>query len=121
MAGKMKLTLDFELTGEVGPPNDKVFTMSVGVGGLTFSGTGKNKKAARHAAASAALANQERWYKPPVVRQEREREREREKERSRMRSSSLPQKRPMLRQLEQIRALCLDLTLEMLGNNLERI
>ena len=54
MAGKMKLTLDFELTGEVrnvvqcpcnflelqvGPPNDKVFTMSVGVGGLTFSGT----------------------------------------------------------------------------------
>ena len=50
----MKLTLDFELTGEVrnvvqcpcnflelqvGPPNDKVFTMSVGVGGLTFSGT----------------------------------------------------------------------------------
>merc|ERR1712046_318974 len=57
------------LTGEVGPPNDKVFTMSVGVAGLTFSGTGKNKKAARHAAASAALANQERWYKPPVVRQ----------------------------------------------------
>merc|ERR1719327_1848902 len=70
----MKLTLDFELTGEVGPPNDKVFTMSVGVGGLTFSGTGKNKKAARHAAASAALANQERWYKPPVVRQVEEEE-----------------------------------------------
>ena len=47
--------------------------------------------------------------------------RRKEKEKSRMRSSSLPQKRPMLRQLEQIRALCLDLTLEMLGNNLERI
>ena len=63
MAGKMKITLDFELTGEVwiwieqwtlfpmskpqllqsqtqvGPPNDKVFTMSVSVAGLTFSGT----------------------------------------------------------------------------------
>jgi len=80
MAGKMKLTLDFELTGEVGPPNDKVFTMSVGVGGLTFSGTGKNKKAARHAAASAALANQERWYKPPVVRQFEEEEYHEEEE-----------------------------------------
>jgi len=69
MAGKMKITLDFELTGEVGPPNDKVFTMSVSVAGLTFSGTAKNKKAAKHAAASAALANRERWYKPPVVRE----------------------------------------------------
>ena len=49
------------------------------------------------------------------------RRRRKEKEMSRMKSSSLPQKRPMLRQLEQIRALCLDLTLEMLGNNLERI
>ena len=49
------------------------------------------------------------------------RRRRKEKERCRMRSSSLPQKRPMLRQLDQIRALCLDLTLEMLGNNLERI
>ena len=49
------------------------------------------------------------------------RRRRKEKERSRMKSSSLPQKRPMLRQLEQIRALCLDLTLEMLGNNFERI
>jgi len=69
MAGKMKITLDFELTGEVGPPNDKVFTMSVSVAGLAFSGTAKNKKAAKHAAASAALANQERWYKPPVVKE----------------------------------------------------
>ena len=49
------------------------------------------------------------------------RRRRKEKEMSRMKSSSLPQKKPMLRQLEQIRALCLDLTLEMLGNNLERI
>ena len=49
------------------------------------------------------------------------RRRRKEKEMSRMKSSSLPQKRPMLRQLEQIRALCLDLTLEMLGNNFERI
>ena len=49
------------------------------------------------------------------------RRRRKVKERSRMKSSSLPQKRPMLRQLEQIRALCLDLTLEMLGNNFERI
>jgi len=54
---------------QVGPPNDKVFTMSVSVAGLTFSGTAKNKKAAKHAAASAALANRERWYKPPVVRE----------------------------------------------------
>ena len=51
----------------------------------------------------------------------RRRRRRKEKERTSMRSSSLPPKRPMLRQLEQTGALCLDLTLEMLGNNFERI
>merc|ERR1711890_109048 len=97
MAGKMKITLDFELTGEVGPPNDKVFTMSVSVAGLTFSGTAKNKKAAKHAAASAALANSERWYKPPVVREiEEEGEGgEGEEEGGEEETHSLPPRKPM--------------------------
>jgi len=66
MASKMKLSLDFELTSEVGMPNDKVFTMAVKVGEKTYSGQGKNKKAAKQACASAALEDQEAWYTLPV-------------------------------------------------------
>jgi len=66
MASKMKLSLDFELTSEVGMPNDKVFTMAVKVGEKIYSGQGKNKKAAKQACASAALEDQEAWYTLPV-------------------------------------------------------
>eukprot|EP00092_Neocalanus_flemingeri_P009022 GFUD01009708.1.p1 GENE.GFUD01009708.1~~GFUD01009708.1.p1 ORF type:complete len:387 (+),score=150.36 GFUD01009708.1:74-1234(+) len=67
MASRMKLSLDFELTSEVGTPNDKVFTMSVRVAERVYSGQGKNKKAAKQTAASAALEDQDSWYRPPVV------------------------------------------------------
>jgi len=66
MASRMKLSLDFELTSEVGTPNDKVFTMAVKVGEKVYSGQGKNKKSAKQAAASAALEDQDTWYSPPV-------------------------------------------------------
>lgn len=70
MASRMKLTLEFELTGEVGTPNDKVFTMSVCVAGKTYSGQGKSKKAAKHSTASSAMAEADQWYQPPVQEQE---------------------------------------------------
>jgi len=66
MASRMKMTLDFELTSEVGTPNDKVFTMTVKVGEKVFSGQGKNKKSAKQAAATAVLEAQDSWYHPPV-------------------------------------------------------
>jgi len=66
MASRMNLSLDFELTSEVGNPNDKVFTMAVKVGEKTYSGQGKNKKGAKQAAAAALLEDQDNWYSPPV-------------------------------------------------------
>lgn len=66
MASRMKLSLDFELTSEVGTPNDKIFTMTVKVGENTYSGQGKNKKSAKQAAATAVLEAQDTWYSPPV-------------------------------------------------------
>jgi len=65
MASRMRCTLDFELTSEVGTPNDKVFTMAMKVGGKEYCGQGKNKKSAKQAAASAALQDQANWYTPP--------------------------------------------------------
>lgn len=62
MAAKMKKTPEFELTGEEGTPNEKVFTMQVKIGDRTYTGEGKNKKAARHAAASTALEDRDNWY-----------------------------------------------------------
>jgi len=62
MAAKMKKTPEFELTGEEGTPNEKVFTMTVKIGDQTYTGEGKNKKAARHAAASVALEGRDSWY-----------------------------------------------------------
>jgi len=66
MASRMKLTLDFELTSEVGMPNDKVFTMSVRIAENTYSGQGKNKKSAKQAVAVAMLEDQCKWYKPHI-------------------------------------------------------
>jgi len=80
LANKMKLNLDFELTGEVGTPNDKVFTLSVCIGDKTYSGQGKNKKAARHAAASAAMAEREQWCREELMSQEGDEEEEVEQE-----------------------------------------
>jgi len=66
MASRMNMTFDFQLTSEVGTPNDKVFTMAVTVGEKTYSGQGKNKKSAKQAVASAVLEDQDTWYSPPV-------------------------------------------------------
>jgi hypothetical protein len=66
MASRMKMSMDFELTSEVGTPNDKVFTMTVKVGENTYSGQGKNKKSAKQAAATAVLEAQDTWYHPPL-------------------------------------------------------
>lgn len=50
--------VEYELTGESGvPPHGKVFTMSCKVQEKTYSGTGKNKKDAKRAAAVNVLAD----------------------------------------------------------------
>merc|ERR1711936_288327 len=66
LANKMKMTLQYDLVSELGPPNNKVFSYAVKIGTKTYSGQAQNKKAAKQAAASAALADQESWYCPPV-------------------------------------------------------
>lgn len=66
LASKMKMTLQYDCVSEVGPPNNKVFTYAVKIGPKTFSGQAQNKKAAKQAAASAALASKDSWYCPPV-------------------------------------------------------
>ena len=45
----------YELSGEVGPPHSKTFTMAVSVMGDNFVGTGRSKKLAKQAAATEAL------------------------------------------------------------------
>jgi len=65
MASKMKLCIEFEMTGEVGQPNDKVFTMSLKVGESSYSGQGKSKKAAKQIAAQMAMDDKESWYVLP--------------------------------------------------------
>merc|ERR1711874_932550 len=50
-------SLEYVLTGEEGElPNGKVFTITVEVQGVKYSGKGKNKKEAKKAAAIEALA-----------------------------------------------------------------
>lgn len=66
LANKMKMTLQYDLVSELGPPNNKVFSYAVKIGTKTYSGQAQNKKAAKQAAASAALADQDSWYCPPV-------------------------------------------------------
>jgi len=64
MAGKMKLSFNLASDSELNTENDVgVWTMSVKLGELIYSGQGKNKKAAKQAAASAALENQNDWYR----------------------------------------------------------
>ena len=43
-----------------------MFTMTLKVGGNSYSGQGKNKKSAKQAAATAGLEAQDTWYNPPV-------------------------------------------------------
>lgn len=66
MASRMKLCIEFEMTGEVGQPNDKVFTMTLKVGESTYSGQGKSKKAAKQIAAQMAMDDKDSWYVVPV-------------------------------------------------------
>jgi len=66
MASRMKMTLQYDCVSELGPPNHKVFTYAVKIGTKTFSGQAQSKKAAKQAAAAAALADKDSWYCPPV-------------------------------------------------------
>lgn len=45
----------YQLVSEVGPPHDKVFTLSVNVLGTDYVGSGRSKKLAKQAAAGSAL------------------------------------------------------------------
>jgi len=65
LANKGKLSLEFELTGEVGTPNDKVFTMKLKVGERSYSGQAKTKKGAKAAAAALAMEDKDSWYVEP--------------------------------------------------------
>jgi len=67
LASRMKLTLSYDLVGEVGTPNDRVFTFAVKIKDKTYSGQAKNKKTAKQSCAQAALADKDAWYSPPVV------------------------------------------------------
>lgn len=66
LASKMKMTLQYDCVSELGPPNNKVFSYAVKIGTKTFTGQAQNKKAAKQAAAAAALADKDSWYCPPV-------------------------------------------------------
>lgn len=66
MTSKMKVSCEYETVSEVGPPNDRVFTMSVRLKEKLYTGQAKTKKAAKQAAAAAAIEDQDNWYCPPV-------------------------------------------------------
>lgn len=55
-AARDGLRVKYEITGEVGPPHDRIFDVSVAVDGETVGrGSGRSKKAAEQAAAAEAL------------------------------------------------------------------
>ena len=66
MASRMRTTVDYECISEIGPPNDKVFCFQLRIGDKCFKGQAKNKKAAKQAAAQAAVSAKDSWYSPAV-------------------------------------------------------
>lgn len=47
--------LDVKIVKQEGPNNAPIFTACININGITYEGKGRNKKAAKHSAADAAL------------------------------------------------------------------
>ncbi|KAK6635470.1 hypothetical protein RUM44_000721 [Polyplax serrata] len=60
--------LDVKIVKQEGPNNAPIFTACININGITYEGKGRNKKAAKHSAADAALSSVVQFKNPTAER-----------------------------------------------------